>query len=52
LQVGPCKITIHFWREGDASRWEVCEVVRGHGVKEEDTIQVADEKNHVRDNSH
>jgi glycogen debranching enzyme len=26
LRVGPCLITIRFWREGDSSRWEVHDV--------------------------
>jgi glycogen debranching enzyme len=43
LRVGPCTITLRFWREGNRSRWEVREVARDHGVKEEDAIQVLDD---------
>ena len=48
LQVGPCKITMRFWREGDTSHWEVCEVARDHGVKEEEAIQVMNDPVAVR----
>lgn len=44
LRVGPCTFTLHFWREGDCSRWEVLEMKVDHGVKQEDTIQVTDER--------
>ncbi|HVU66657.1 MAG TPA: glycogen debranching N-terminal domain-containing protein [Ktedonobacteraceae bacterium] len=43
LHVGPCAITIRFWREGEQSRWEVREVARDHGVKKEDAVQVEDD---------
>ena len=44
LQVGPCLITIRFWREGDSSRWEVREIKADHDVAREDMIQVMDEQ--------
>ncbi len=43
LQVGPCKITIRFWREGDASRWEVSENTAEKNVKKEEMIEVVQE---------
>ena len=43
MQVGPCKITLHFWREGDASRWEVREITADKGTAKEDMIEVKDE---------
>ncbi|MGH2498376.1 MAG: amylo-alpha-1,6-glucosidase [Ktedonobacteraceae bacterium] len=43
LQVGPCSITIHFWREGKSSRWEVRDIAAGKGVSKDDMIQVVDE---------
>jgi glycogen debranching enzyme len=48
IQVGHCKVSIRFWREGETSRWEMCEVVRDHGIKEEDTIQVMDDQDRVQ----
>jgi glycogen debranching enzyme len=48
LRVGPCLVTIRFWREGTQSRWEVREVARDHGVKEEDAIQVMDDPDVVQ----
>ena len=51
LQVGPCKITIRFWREGKQSRWEVCEITRDQGVKEEVAIQVLKDPNVVQHTS-
>jgi hypothetical protein len=43
LRVGPCAITLHFWREGDSSRWEVREITADKGVAKDDMIQVASE---------
>ena len=43
LRVGPCTFTIHFWREGDRSRWEVMHMSLASGVAQEDAIQVIDE---------
>ena len=43
LRVGPCSFTIHFWREGDNSRWEVVNMTVDSGVAQEDVIQVMDE---------
>lgn len=52
LRVGPCQVTIRFWREGTLSRWEVREVARDQGVKAEDTIQVMDDPDVVQHESH
>lgn len=43
LRVGPCSLTIRFWREGDASRWQVRSVDADHGTSQEDMIQVQDD---------
>jgi hypothetical protein len=43
LRVGPCSFTLHFWREGDRSRWEVVEMMLNPGVPHEEAIQVVDE---------
>ncbi len=43
LRVGPCSFTLHFWREGGRSRWEVLEMVVDPEVAQEDRIQVTDE---------
>ena len=43
LQVGPCYITLHFWRERDTSRWEVREITAGKNVAQEDMISVMDD---------
>ena len=43
LQVGPCKITIRFWREGDVSRWEVSENTAEKNVKQEEMVEVVQE---------
>jgi glycogen debranching enzyme len=40
LRVGPCSITLHFWREGDSSRWEVREITADKSVAKDDMIQV------------
>ena len=43
LQVGSCFLTLHFWREGKSSRWEVCDVTSEKGTAKEDMIEVLDE---------
>jgi glycogen debranching enzyme len=43
LEVGPCSIDLHFWREGDRSLWEVSKLTAGEGTAQEDMIQVVDE---------
>jgi glycogen debranching enzyme len=43
LRVGPCSITIRFWREGNASRWEVHEVKADQGIATEDMIHIETE---------
>ncbi len=43
LQVGPCKITIHFWRDGNQTRWEVRDNTADQGTAKEDMIEVAHE---------
>ncbi len=43
LRVGACKITIHFWREGKTSRWEIKEMNTDKGTAQEDMIDVEDD---------
>ena len=43
LRVGPCFFTLHFWREGDLSRWEVVDMMLNPGVPYEEAIEVVDE---------
>ncbi len=43
LRVGPCSLTLRFWREGPTSRWEVREMQAEKGTAQEDRIQVMDE---------
>jgi glycogen debranching enzyme len=43
LRVGPCSISLRFWREGDRSRWEVREIQAEKGTAQEDRIEVMDE---------
>lgn len=43
LHVGPCTFTLHFWRDGDRSRWEVVHMALDSGVAEGDAVQVMDE---------
>src|SRR5579884_629747 len=43
MQVGPCALTIRFWREGNDSRWEVREISTDKNIKDEDKIQVLDD---------
>ncbi len=44
LQVGHCVLTLHFWREGDTSRWEVVEIKADHALKKKETIEVVQEQ--------
>ncbi len=43
MRIGPCVITLHFWREGEDSRWEVREVKTDTGTAQTDQIQVVQE---------
>lgn len=43
LRVGPCLFTLHFWREGGRSRWEVHTMTLDQGVAQDDSIQVLDD---------
>lgn len=40
IRVGPCSITLRFWRDGKDSRWEVCEITADKGTAKEDQIDV------------
>ena len=44
LRVGPCTITLHFWREGVISRWEVREIQTDADTAQEELIQVVQEE--------
>jgi hypothetical protein len=44
LRIGPCTFTLHFWREGDRSRWEVLERTADQGTAQQDLIQAIDER--------
>jgi glycogen debranching enzyme len=43
LRVGRCSFTLHFWREGDRSRWEVVDMAVDQSLGQEEVIQVIDE---------
>jgi hypothetical protein len=43
MRVGPCSITIHFWREGNTSHWKVRDIQADKGTAQEDSIHVLDE---------
>lgn len=43
LRVGPCSLTIRFWRDGNISRWEVQGVQVDKGTAKNDIIHVVDE---------
>jgi glycogen debranching enzyme len=43
LRVGPCSFTLHFWREGNRSRWEVVDMMLNPGVPHEEAIEAVDE---------
>ncbi|MGH2506710.1 MAG: amylo-alpha-1,6-glucosidase, partial [Ktedonobacteraceae bacterium] len=40
IRVGPCFISLRFWREGDTSRWEVREITTDQREAKKDWIQV------------
>jgi len=40
IRVGHCLFNLHFWREGDRSRWEVVDMEVDQGVTQEEIIQV------------
>ncbi len=40
VNVGQCFLSLHFWREGDVSRWEVRETSAEKHVAKDDIIQV------------
>src|SRR5579875_3287503 len=40
LQVGKCKLNLHFWREGQTSHWEVIGTQPQPGATKEDMIEV------------
>ncbi len=44
IRVGPCSISLRFWREGEHSRWEVSDTRSDQGTAEEDRITVVDER--------
>ncbi|GAC1303321.1 MAG: glycogen debranching N-terminal domain-containing protein [Ktedonobacteraceae bacterium] len=44
MRVGPCSMTLRFWREGKDSRWEVREMTADEGTAQEDRISVAQEE--------
>jgi len=43
LRIGPCTVSLRFWREGEHGCWEVTEIQTDQGVSREDRIQVVDE---------
>ncbi len=43
MQVGPCSVTIRFWREDGNSRWEVVDMEARKGTDKKDMIAVEDE---------
>ena len=43
LRVGPCSLSLRFWREDNRSRWEVREMQADKETAREDEIQVMDE---------
>ncbi|HJT57709.1 MAG TPA: glycogen debranching N-terminal domain-containing protein [Ktedonobacteraceae bacterium] len=43
MQVGPCSITLRFWRENGNARWEVTDMKANKGTSKEDMISVQDE---------
>ncbi|GCE06028.1 amylo-alpha-1,6-glucosidase [Dictyobacter aurantiacus] len=43
LRVGPCSITLRFWRQGEQPHWKVTEMQADHGTAQENMIQVTDE---------
>ncbi len=47
LRVGPCSFTLHFWREGDRSRWDVSDMTLDQGVAQQEMVQAMDEPQHA-----
>lgn len=43
IRVGPCFISLRFWRDGEISRWEVREITTEQHVAKGDMIQVVSE---------
>jgi hypothetical protein len=43
LRVGPCSLTLRFWREGNQSHWEVHEMQADKDTVQQDMIHVMDE---------
>ena len=43
LRIGSCLFDLHFWREGECSRWEVRTMEANHATTKEGIIQVLDE---------
>ena len=43
IRVGHCLFNLHFWREGDRSRWEVVDMEVDQEVTQEEIIQVMNE---------
>jgi glycogen debranching enzyme len=43
MRIGHCSLTIRFWREGNASRWEVRSIDTDPGIPKKDMIQVLDD---------
>ncbi len=43
MRVGPCVLSLRFWREGNTSRWEVRDMQADKGTAQEDYIQVVDD---------
>ncbi len=43
LRVGKCKLDLHFWRQGQASHWEVTGIEAEPGTPDAEKIQVEDE---------
>jgi glycogen debranching enzyme len=43
MHVGPCQITIRFWREGETTRWEVRDITADKHTAKEDMIAVVPE---------
>jgi hypothetical protein len=44
LRIGPCSLTLRFWREGNLSRWQVLDRTALPGVGAADMIEVEDDK--------
>ena len=43
LRVGPCSLSIRFWRDGNTSRWEVQDIQADKGTAKEDMIHVEED---------